>query len=133
MILGYKSPQKLSERANMCPGRQKKPHPAHGKTPPVRKHTSAWDTPRASTHRRLGSRWRGQSTPQLFKGPGPEKRGLCAWGHTHPGEETHGPLMFLHVGQEKPVAGPPPCLPGGTSCRWEGWGGGPPKLSPIPG
>lgn len=54
----------------MCPGWPKKPHPAHGKTHPlVRKHTSTWV-----------SQQRGEDTPpQLFKGPGPEKRkGLSA-------------------------------------------------------
>jgi hypothetical protein len=33
-----------------------------------------------STHRRLVSQWRAKNTPQVFKGPGPEKRmGLSVW------------------------------------------------------
>lgn len=97
MILGYKSPQKFFEGANMCPGRQKKPHPAHGKTHPlVRKHTSGEKIlPHFEDWCPNGG---DKMPPQLFKGPGPEKRkGLSAWENTHPYEETHFHLMLLHM------------------------------------
>lgn len=82
MILGYKSPQKFFEGANMCPGRRKKTSPCTWEnTPPCEKALLCMGKSfHTSTHRRLVSQWRGQKAPQLFKGPGPEKRvGLSAW------------------------------------------------------
>lgn len=100
MILGYKSPQKFFERANMCPGRQKKTSPCTWEnTPPVRKHTATWGIlPRFRTPK-AGVPDGGDKAPlPLFKGPGPEKqRGLRAWESTHPGEETRVRLMSLHA------------------------------------
>lgn len=75
------NPHRNSLRGPTCvQGGKKKTSPCTWEnTPPCEKaHLHA------ATHPRLVSQWRGPSAPQLFQGPGPEKRtGLWAW-ERHP-------------------------------------------------
>lgn len=83
MILGYKSPQKLSERANMCPGRQKKPYPAHGKTPPREKAHLRVGHPPALPHTEGWGPDGGDRAPPSCSKAQVQRKGASVHGNTH--------------------------------------------------
>lgn len=134
-IVGYKSPQKFFEGANMCPGGQKNPHPAHGKTHPlVRKHTSRGQHFCCHTQDWCPS---GEGTsPSCSKAQVQRKERTSLHGkNTHPGEEPRVQLMLRAMGQLHPRKASCQVIlpvPGGASCRVGRGGRPPPTLPPIP-
>lgn len=100
MILRFKFPQKFFEGANMCPGWQKKPYPAHGKTHPlVRKYTFAWENSSTLPHIEDWCPKRGDKCPPSCSKAQVQRREWASLHgrNTHPCEETHFHLMLLDM------------------------------------